>query len=64
MIKISDVNSSGKGVGRQNGMVVFVPETISGETVEAEIISNQKNYKKKKIPSAHGPELKRVCGSL
>lgn len=49
MIKISDVNSSGKGVGRQNGMVVFVPETISGETVEAEIISNQKNYKNARL---------------
>lgn len=53
MIEITDINSSGMGVGRQNGVVVFVPYTITGEQVEMEIISTQKNYMTGKVSSIH-----------
>lgn len=44
MIEISDINSSGMGVCRHDGIVTFVPYTITGEKAEIEITSKQKNY--------------------
>jgi len=43
-LKIEDVAFGGKGVGRQNGKVVFVPYTIEGETVSAEIVREKKQF--------------------
>lgn len=41
---ISGMTAEGNGVGRYNGMAVFVPETVVGETVKAHIIKVSKNY--------------------
>jgi len=43
-LKIEDVAFGGKGVGRQNGEAVFVPYTIEGETVSAEIVREKKQF--------------------
>jgi 23S rRNA (uracil1939-C5)-methyltransferase len=43
-LKIEDVAFGGKGVGRQNGKAVFVPYTIEGETVSAEIVREKKQF--------------------
>ena len=43
-LKIEDVAFGGKGVGRQNGKAVFVPYTIDGETVSAEIVRAKKHF--------------------
>ena len=43
-IKITDLNSEGEGVGRYEGIVVFVPYALPHETVEVLIIKVTKNY--------------------
>ncbi len=43
-IEITALNSDGFGVGRHLGEVVFVPNTLPGEKVEAHIIKCAKNY--------------------
>ncbi|PYJ26023.1 MAG: RNA methyltransferase, partial [Verrucomicrobia bacterium] len=35
---IEDVAFGGKGVGREHGKAIFVPYTIEGEKVSAEVI--------------------------
>lgn len=44
ILTISGMTAEGSGVGRYEGMAVFVPETVEGETVKAHIIKVQKNY--------------------
>ena len=43
-LKISDLNNFGVGVGRIDGWVVMVPYALAGETVEARVWRNHKNY--------------------
>jgi 23S rRNA (uracil1939-C5)-methyltransferase len=43
-LKIEDVAFGGKGVGRERGKAVFVPYTIEGEVVSAEIVREKKQF--------------------
>jgi 23S rRNA (uracil1939-C5)-methyltransferase len=43
-LKIVDIAFGGKGVARENGKAVFVPYTIEGETVSAEIVREKKRF--------------------
>ena len=43
-LRIEDVAFGGKGVGRAQGKAVFVPYTIEGETVSAEIVREKKQF--------------------
>ncbi len=43
-LKIQDVAFGGKGVGRDNGKAVFIPFTIDGEIVSAEIVREKKQF--------------------
>src|SRR6201993_3722825 len=43
-LKIEDVAFGGKGVAREHGKVVFVPYTIEGEMVSAEIVGEKKQF--------------------
>jgi 23S rRNA (uracil1939-C5)-methyltransferase len=43
-LKIQDVAFGGKGVARENGKAVFIPYTIDGETVRAEILREKKKF--------------------
>ncbi len=43
-LKIEDIAFGGKGVGRENGKAVFVPYTIEGETISAEIVREKKQF--------------------
>src|SRR6266478_4978227 len=43
-LEIEDIAFGGKGVGRENGKAVFVPYTIEGETVSAEIVREKKQF--------------------
>ena len=36
-IEITDVSTSGEGIGRAESMVVFVPGTVPGDTADVEI---------------------------
>jgi 23S rRNA (uracil1939-C5)-methyltransferase len=43
-LKIEDVAFGGKGVAREQGKAVFVPYTIQGELVSAEIVREKKQF--------------------
>ena len=43
-LKIEDVAFGGKGVAREQGKAVFVPYTIEGEMVSAEIVREKKQF--------------------
>jgi len=43
-LKIEDVAFGGKGVGREQGKATFVPYTIEGELVSAEIVREKKQF--------------------
>ena len=43
-LKIEDIAFGGKGVGRENGKAVFVPYTIEGESVSAEVVREKKQF--------------------
>src|SRR6267378_2949496 len=43
-LNIHDIAFGGKGVGRDNGKAVFVPFTIEGETISAEIVREKKQF--------------------
>lgn len=60
-VEISDVAFGGKGVGRSEGMVVFVPWTVDGDVVEVEIDRVRRNYAEAELiniitPSPHRTE--------
>jgi tRNA/tmRNA/rRNA uracil-C5-methylase (TrmA/RlmC/RlmD family) len=43
-LKIEDIAFGGKGVGREQGKATFVPYTIEGELVSAEIVREKKQF--------------------
>ena len=43
-LKIEDIAFGGKGVGREQGKAVFVPYTIVGETISAEIVREKRQF--------------------
>ncbi len=43
-LPVIDMNSEGVGICKQDGMVVFVPDTVTGDVVCVQITDQQKNY--------------------
>src|SRR6266446_1721358 len=43
-LKIEDVAFGGKGIGRHNGKAIFIPFTIEGEVVLAELVREKKQF--------------------
>ena len=43
-LEITDIAAEGKAIGRHEGMVVFVPGAVPGDTVDVQIIRKRKNY--------------------
>ncbi|HET58278.1 MAG TPA: class I SAM-dependent RNA methyltransferase [Deltaproteobacteria bacterium] len=60
MVEISDVAFGGKGVGRSEGMVVFVPWTVDGDVVEVEIDRVHRNYAEAELVKIITPSPFRV----
>ncbi|BAZ44722.1 RNA methyltransferase, TrmA family protein [Chondrocystis sp. NIES-4102] len=57
-IEITDLNTSGEGVGRYDGKVIFVPNTVTGDRLSVKIIESKAKLAKGKIqqlliPSPH-----------
>jgi 23S rRNA (uracil1939-C5)-methyltransferase len=48
-LKIEDIAFGGKGVARENGRTVFIPFTIDGETVSAEIVREKKKFSEAEV---------------
>jgi 23S rRNA (uracil1939-C5)-methyltransferase len=59
-LKIEDIAFGGKGVGREQGKAVFVPYTIEGETVSAEILREKKQFAEAELAEVKESSLHRV----
>lgn len=59
-LEIEDVAFGGEGVGRVNGLVVFVPFVISGEKVRVEISEVKKNFARARLQQVLQPASDRV----
>jgi len=59
-LTIHDIAFGGKGVGRSENLVVFVPYTIPGETVTVEITRKKKNYAEAALVAVKQPSPDRV----
>ncbi|MEY2440168.1 MAG: rRNA (uracil1939-C5)-methyltransferase [Verrucomicrobiota bacterium] len=60
-LKIHDVAFGGKGVGRVDGKAVFVPYTIEGETVLAEIVRDKKQFAEAELTEIQESSPNRVA---
>jgi len=59
-LKIEDIAFGGKGVGREQGKAIFVPYTIEGETVSAEILREKKQFAEAELVEVKGSSPHRV----
>ena len=59
-LKIEDVAFGGKGVAREQGKAVFVPYTIEGERVSAEIVREKKQFTEAELVEVKEPSPYRV----
>lgn len=60
IIEITGMTDAGEGVGRAEGMIVFVPYTIVGETVRAHIVAVKKSYAVGKLLEVIKPSTHRI----
>lgn len=59
-VDIYDISYEGSGVGRIDGKVVFVPKTLVGETVSAEIVKDTKTYTQAELVKVKKANVNRV----
>ena len=59
-IKIEDISSDGDGIGRYEGMAVFVDGAVPGDIVSAEVVKLKKNYAVCRLISVDEPSQHRV----
>ena len=48
-LAITDLNTSGDGVGRHEGRVVFVPDTVTGDRLKAKIVQSKAKFARAKV---------------
>ncbi len=59
-LKIESCSSNGSGVGRHNGMAIFVPATAVGDEITAHILKVKKTYAFAKVESVITPSADRI----
>ncbi len=59
-LKIDSCSINGSGVGRYNGMAIFVPATASGDEITAHILKVKKSYAFAKVESVIAPSADRI----
>src|SRR6266487_4486814 len=59
-LRIEDVAFGGKGVAREQGKAVFVPYSIEGELVSAEILREKKQFAEAELVNVREPSPDRV----
>ena len=59
-IQIERLSTGGEGVGRTDGMVVFVPYAAAGDRLEVEIVQTQKRFARGRILNITQPSQDRV----
>ena len=60
-LKIDSCSANGSGVGRHNGMAIFVPATAVGDEITAHILKVKKNYAFAKVESVITPSEDRIA---
>ena len=60
IIDITDVTNEGSGVGKCDGMAVFVPLTAVGDKIKAKAIKVKKNYAIGKVMEIIEPSADRI----
>lgn len=60
-LTIVDMNSEGVGIGKTDGLVVFVPGAVTGDTVQVQITEKKKNYAMGKCVTLFAPSSHRVA---
>lgn len=48
-LEITDLNTSGEGVGRYEGQVVFIPNTVTGDRLTSKIVQSKTKFARGKI---------------
>lgn len=59
-LKIESCSSNGSGVGKYNGMAIFVPATAVGDEITAHILKVKKTYAFAKVESVINPSADRI----
>ena len=59
-LEITDLNTNGEGVGRYEGKVVFVPNTVTGDRALAKIIQSKAKFSKAKVQQLLMPSPHRI----
>ena len=59
-LEISDLNSRGDGVGRYQGRAIFVPNTASGDRIEAKIVQSKAKFVRGKMDRLLTPSAQRI----
>jgi 23S rRNA (uracil1939-C5)-methyltransferase len=59
-VHIHDAGTEGKGVGRHEGLVVFVPYTAPGDVVDVEIFQRKKSFAEGKVIKFHEKSARRA----
>src|SRR5881397_1108218 len=62
-LRIEDIALGGKGVGREQGKAIFVPYTIEGELVSAEIVREKKQFAEAELVEVRQSSPHRVNAS-
>lgn len=59
-LTVDSCSSNGSGVGKYNGMAIFVPATVPGEEITAHLLKVKKNYAFAKVQSVDLPSPDRI----
>lgn len=59
-LKIESCSSNGSGIGKHNGMAIFVPATAVGDEITAHILKVKKSYAFAKVESVVNPSADRI----
>jgi 23S rRNA (uracil1939-C5)-methyltransferase len=59
-LEITDLNTDGDGVGRHEGRVVFVPNTVTGDRLTAKIVQSKAKFAVGKVEKLLGSSPQRI----
>ncbi|MGF1589546.1 MAG: 23S rRNA (uracil(1939)-C(5))-methyltransferase RlmD [Pleurocapsa sp.] len=59
-LEITDLNTSGEGVGRHEGRVVFVPNTVTGDRISTKIIESKAKFARGRIQQLFNSSTHRI----
>lgn len=59
-IEITDISGQGSGIGRYDGMAIFIPQTVVGDIINARILKVKKSYAFAKVENIVTPSKFRI----